>query len=191
MSPRVPIPPQMANLATAVSDTSEWLDKIFWDTQSYAAAGTALLDFFQTLPANLELGNMDLPGQIGGNRVFIIRALGVFLRTAIDADIEILSKHGLLRLFVGNKDYSEWPINLLPAGGGVYAHESSGVAAQLVNLASHGVPDPRAQYTLSRPLLIPAQLNFRVRCEWPNAPAISAQTFVTVMLKGELGRNIQ
>ena len=189
--PTVPVPPQMQPLATAVPDASEWIDKIVWDTQNYAAAGTALLDFFQALPANLENGNLDLPGQIGGNRHFVVRAIGVFFRTSVLADIEVLSKHGLLRLFIGNKDYSEWPINLLPAGGGVYATLSSGIAATTSAAGVHGFPDPRAQYTLSRPLLIPAQLNFRVRCEWTGAPAISALTPVTVMLKGELGRNIQ
>jgi hypothetical protein len=187
----IPIPPEMAKYKTAVEDAAEVLDKVFWDTQNYAAAGSTLLTFFQALPANIELGNLDQPGIIGGNRPFLIRAISVAFRTQISDDIRILAAQGVLRLSIGNKDYSEWPVHLLPPGGGVCVAFSTGVLAQNVEGATFGVPDVRNCYTLAKPLLIPPQLNFRVTMEYRAAQAISAQTAVTVLLKGEIVRYVQ
>jgi hypothetical protein len=181
----------MQKYATAVEDAAEVLDKVFWDTQNYAAAGSTLLTFFQALPATIEAGNLDQPGIIGGNRPFLIRAVSVAFRTLIPADIKILSDRGVLRLSIGNKDYSEWPVHLLPPGGGVYAYFTTGVLAQDVNGATFGVPDVRNCYTLTKPLLIPPQLNFRVTLEYQAAQAITAQTAVSVLLKGEIVRYVQ
>lgn len=186
----VPVPPGLQNHAVVVPQSGEWIDKVLWDTQTYVDNVTTFLDFFQTLPANIENGNLDQAGIVGGNRYFVIRAIGVFFRSLIPTDIRQLSKNGLLRLFIGNKDYSEWPIALLPPGGGVYG-EVTTTAAAPQRIVSSGIPDPRAHYTLARPLLIDANLNFRVRCEWPVAQNISGNTPVTVLLKGEIGRNIQ
>ena len=186
----VPVPPGLQNHAVVVPQSGEWIDKVLWDTQTYVDNVTTALNFFQALPANIENGNLDQAGVVGGNRYFVIRAIGVFFRSAIAQDTRQLAKNGLLRLFIGNKDYSEWPISMLPPGGGVYGHVSTTAAAPIYAI-SHGVPDPRAQYTLVRPLLIDANLNFAVRCEWPVAQNISGNTQVTVLLKGEVGRNIQ
>lgn len=186
----VPIPPGLQNHAVVVPQSGEWIDKVLWDTQLYTDNVTTFLDFFTALPANIENGNLDQAGIVGGNRYFVIRAIGVFFRSLIAGDIRQLAKNGLLRLFIGNKDYSEWPISMLPPGGGVFGILSQTNAAA-VQAVSHGVPDPRSHYTLARPLLIDANLNFRIRCEWPVAQNISGNTNVTVLLKGEVGRNIQ
>ena len=187
----IPIPAEMKKYATAVSDAAEVLDKVFWDTQQYAQAGSTLLTFFQALPANIELGNLDQPGIIGGNRPFLIRAISVAFRTLVAADIAILARRGVLRLNIGNKDYGEWPVEMLPPGGGVYAFFTTGVVTQQVEAATFGVPDARNCYTLTKPLLIPPQLNFRATLEYQAAQAISVATQVTVLLKGEIVRYVQ
>lgn len=186
----VPVPPGLESHAVVVPNSGEWIDKILWDTQLYTDNVTTFLDFFQTLPANIENGNLDQPGIVGGNRYFVIRAIGVAFRTKVVQDIRQLQKNGLLRLYIGNKDYSEWIISMLPTGGGAFGTVDT-TNAVTVDFGNAGVQDPRAQYTLSRPLLIDANLNFKVRCEWPVAQNISGNVYVTVMLKGEIGRNIQ
>lgn len=186
----VPVPPGLQSHAVVIPSSGEWIDKMLWDTQLYTSAVTTILDFFQGLPANIENGNLDQAGIVGGNRYFVIRAIGVAFRTQHVTDIRQLSKNGMLRLFIGNKDYSEWIISMLPQGGGAFGTVDTTNNAT-VQFGVHGVPDPRAIYTLARPLLIDANLNFRVRCEWPVAVTLSGNVNVTVMLKGEIGRNIQ
>jgi len=126
-----------------------------------------------------------------------IRAIGVeVINTAAAAQTDIadffsIIQRGVARLFIGNKDYSEWPIYLLPSSGGVAGMRFTNTAATLGLVLSNGVPDVRNSYTLSRPLLIPRQLNFRIRLEWPGATAVTSNFDVRVVLKGEISRQIQ
>lgn len=186
----LPIPAAIKRHATLVPDSGEWIDKVFWDTQTYVDNATVTLDFFQALPATIEAGNLDQPGMVGGNRLFVIRQIGVFFRTGNVYDIGQLTRNGVLRLFIGNKDYSEWVISKLPVAGGSYPLHATTNAAT-THLGNNGIQDPRAGYSLTRALLIGPQLNFRVRCEWPVAQNITANVDVKVLLKGELGRFIQ
>lgn len=190
MNQNIPVPSGLANHLTTVPNASEWVDKVLWDTQNYAAAGQVFLDYFQALPASLTAGNLTQAGTIGNN-IMIVRSIGVFFRTAVGNDIEIAAKQGVLRFDIGAKNYGIWPIHLLPAGGGVYGQAMDNTGLSPYNFANLGVPHPSASYNLTRPLLIPANLNFRVRLEWTAAIAIATQTPVVVCLKGEMGRFVQ
>jgi hypothetical protein len=192
----IAIPSGFQNHAVTVPNASEWVDKVLWDTQQYAQAGQVFLDFFQGLPASLTAGNLTQAGTIGNN-VMIIRSIGVFVRQSaaggvqVGNDIDILSKQGVFRLEIGAKNYGIWPIDLLPVGGGVDGAAMDNTGLSPYNFANLGVPDPRASYVLTRPLLIPPNLNFRVRLEWTAAVAISIATNLVVCLKGEMGRYVQ
>lgn len=184
----LPIPSNIKQYATTVDNSAEVIDKILWDSGTYAAAGTQFLDFFQSLPTSILNGNLDQAGMVGGNRPFLIRQIGVKVQSRVADDVMRLIHHGFFRLYVGNKGYGDWPISFLPPGGGV-----TGIAtgAALVERAQFGVADPRACYSLVKPLLLSPNLNFRVRLEWPGAPVISGPTAIRVLLKGEMVRYIQ
>jgi hypothetical protein len=192
----IPIPSGLANHAVTVPNASEWVDKVLWDTQQYAAAGQVTLDFFQGLPASLPAGNLTQAGTIGNN-IFIIRSIGVFARgtatgaAGVGLGIAVLASQGVLRLSIGAKDYGVWPIHLLPVGGGVSGFASDNTGLIPYETTNIGLPDPRAGYNLTRPLLIPPNLNFRVRLEWAAAIAITNATNLVVCLKGEMGRFVQ
>lgn len=190
MNATIPVPGGLADYRTTIPNASEWVDKILWDTQSYAQAGQVSLDFFQSVPANLPNGNLQQAGTIGNN-VMIVRSIGVFVRSNIGTDIAIIATQGILRFDIGAKNYGIWPIDQLPAAGGVVGWGMNDTGLSPYTVSNHGVPDPRAAYTLTRPLLIPPNLNFKVRLEWAAAIAISVQTSVTVMLSGEMGRFVQ
>ena len=187
---RIPVPAALAKHSVQVEDSGEWLDKVLWDEQTYLDNATTLLTFFTGLPASIEAGNLDQAGMVGGNRLFVIRQIAVGFRTALFTDIDQLIRNGVLRLFIGAKDYGEWIISKLPQAGGVSGFVDTTNNAT-ISLANNGHPDPRSGYTLTRPLLIGPQTNFRVVCEWPVAQNISANVVVRVFLKGELGRFIQ
>src|SRR3989304_8188868 len=173
----IPIPPALLQHRVSVPGAGEWIDKVLWATQTYLAAGVSFLDYFLTTSAVLYTSNMEASGQLPGNKEFLIRAIGgEVINTAAAAQTDIadffsIIQRGVARLFIGNKDYSEWPIYLLPSSGGVAGMRFTNTAATLGLVLSNGVPDVRNSYTLSRPLLIPRQLNFRIRLEWPGATA--------------------
>lgn len=192
----IPIPPSFFQAKTSVPDIGEIVDKVLWDTQTYPLAGITALNFFQVTNVNPAVTNMEAAGNIPGNKAFLVRAIGVQVFSVaaaadIIADIWNVIHRGVGRLFIGNKDYSEWPLHQLSESGGVAGAIATGVAATEVNYVGNGVPDPRASYTLMRPLLIENQLNFRFVCEWPALGAITADVSVRVFLKGELARQVQ
>lgn len=195
----VPIPESLYNHRTQIPGAAEVVDKNLWDTQTYLAAGSAALTFFQAGNASVAVTNMETGGQLAGGKSFLIRAIGVQVwpvdaaawATATLTDINTLIQRGVLRLFIGNKDYSEWPLFLLSEGGGIAGSVTTGVAATDVAMIGNGVPDPRASYTLMRPLLLENQINFRARIEWPAAPAVAADKNVRVIFSGDMGRPIQ
>jgi hypothetical protein len=191
----IPIPSGLANHAVTVPNASEWVDKVLWDTQQYAAAGQIFLDFFQALPASLPAGNLTQAGTIGNN-VMIVRSIGVFVRSTVTGGTvglacEVISKQGVLRFDIGAKNYGIWPINLLPAGGGVAGWAMDTTGLMPYDTSNLGVPHPSASYNLTRPLLIPPNLHVRVRLEWTAAIAVTAATNLVVCLKGEMGRFVQ
>jgi hypothetical protein len=191
----IPIPSGMGNMGVTVPNASEWVDKVLWDTQQYAAAGQVNLDFFQGLPPSLPAGNLVQAGTIGNN-VMIVRSIGVFARSgatgvSVGLGVAVLVSQGVLRFDIGAKNYGIWPLNQLPVGGGVAGFASNDTGLLPYDTSNFGVPDPRASYNLTRPLLIPPNLNFRVRLEWAAAIAITNATNLVVCLKGEMGRYVQ
>jgi hypothetical protein len=82
---------------------------------------------------------------------------------------------------------------MLPAGGGIVSRMGI-VAASVLDSNNNGHPDPRAVYTLSKPLFIAPQINFRIDMIWP----AGAETLVSISPKpiwcgidGDLIRPVQ
>jgi len=167
----------------------------YWDRQTVTSGTTTVLNFFQAVPANKLLGNIPLAGQLPSDQDFEIHNIrfdlvsdaGVFSPEAVNADpstlgdalhdLEQIIMNGFGTIRIQNKDYGEWPLKMLPAGGGPWGAMSlaSGATAATfgaLTLARNGVPDARNVYVLRPPLMIPAQTNFLVRAEWPTAPTL-------------------
>jgi hypothetical protein len=64
-------------------------------------------------------------------------------------------------------------------------------ATEVFAVATNGIPDPRAIYTLSQPLLIDPQINFQFQLGWAAAQTLSGNVNIKVMLDGELMRPVQ
>lgn len=193
----IPVPRKLRRHQVTVPAAGEWIDWILYDTQVYVDNSTTRLDFFTTMPTNIVDSNMETPGQMPGQKMLLLRALGVVIGPALNttagsaaiADVQAIINQGALRLEIGSKSYSEWPLARLNAGGGVHGH--SYTAGSSSAFATNGAADPRATYVLARPLLLTSSLNFKVRCEWASAINTAANCRVRVMLKGELGRPVQ
>lgn len=194
----IPVPRNLRKHQVTVPNAGEWLDWILYDTQVYTDNVTTVLDgFFGTVRASIVDGNMETAGQMPGQKMFLLRGIGVEILPPLNTsatttpmvDVIALIHHGALRLNIGSKSYSEWPLFLLSAGGGTYGQAYT--AGATVTRGNNGVADPRACYGLARPLLLTSSLNFSARIEWTPAQNITANVRVRVLLKGELGRPVQ
>jgi len=80
------------------------------------------------------------------------------------------------------------------AGGGVWS-DSAGAGTAAANAwrtnAQNGIPDPRAIYALSQPMLIDPQINFNFTLQWTTAQTLSGNIVIEVDLDGELMRPVQ
>lgn len=182
------------------SQTISW---IWYDKLVYTSGTTTLLTFFNAVRATLDLGNMELAGQLSGMKAFIVKAVRVHFSTenvvggaaplSVD-DVSRLVNTGILSFEVGQKNYGRWPLHTLPAGGGVYSSQAGAggeATNEFIGAAQNGVPDPRCVYALEHPLLIEPQINFQAQITWPAAQTLSGNLNITTMLDGSLIRPVQ
>jgi hypothetical protein len=195
---QIPVPRNLRKNQVTVPNAGEWIDWILYDTQIYTDNVTTVLDgFFSATRASIVDSNMETGGQMPGQKMFLLRGIGVEILPATNVtatttpmvDVIALIHWGALRLSIGSKSYAEWPLFLLSAGGGTYGQAYT--AGATVTRGNNGSPDPRACYGLARPLLLTSSLNFSCRIEWTPAQNITANVRVRVLLKGELGRPVQ
>lgn len=198
MNGGIPVPRNLRKNQVTVPNAGEWIDWILYDTQVYVDNTTLVLaNYFGAVRASIVDGNMETAGQMPGQKMFLLRGIGVDIlpplntsaTTAPLIDTIALVHQGALRLSIGSKSYAEWPLFLLSQGGGVFGQPYT--AGATVTYGSNGIPDPRACYGLARPLLLTSSLNFSCQIEWAAAVNITANVRVRVLLKGELGRPIQ
>jgi hypothetical protein len=179
----------------------------WWDTLTYTTAVTTQLTFFNGVRANLSLSNMELAGQLASPKSFLVRAIRVKPLTpyfvtldnaaaaiqlgAID-DMNNLINTGTLSFTIGQKNYGQWPLWMLPSGGGAVAINAGAAVANTTQLANNGIQDPRSVYSLTKPILIAPQINFNIVLTWPAAVTLNSGTQnIVVVLDGDLIRPIQ
>ncbi|MGH7259943.1 MAG: hypothetical protein ACREI9_04595 [Nitrospiraceae bacterium] len=184
-------------------DQSQVINWVWYDTQLYTSAVTTQLTFFNAIRATRDAGNMEVAGVLAHPKAFIVRAIRVQIESQLTEvaavpgaanDIARLIYNGFATFEIGNKNYGVWPLSALPSGAGVYA-ATGGAGAEATNQfqthAGHGMPDPRAIYTLSQPLLIDPQINFQFQLGWAAAQTLSGNPNIKVMMDGELMRPVQ
>lgn len=204
-------PVEYDRYSTQYAGQIENIGWMLYDTATYTSAATVTLRFFNAVRASRDLGNMELASQLPAGKAFLVRALrfmvkqeprsvaraaaGTVQTGAVD-NVARLGYTGAMRLIVGSKVYCEFPLWMIPAGGGAYGqYASDGDVAdpgEIQDWANNGVPDVRNAYTLSKPIFIPPQMNFYVDCFWAAALTLAGgNTNVTIALDGELLRPVQ
>jgi len=140
--------------------------------------------------------NMTLGGQLPAPWGYRIMAIACQLDPqSTFADINAAIASLSFRLTIGAKDWLTCPLSMLPAGGGADGVSSLVAASQSATTTTlrTGIADARAIYALSRPLIINEQENFSCQITAGRGFTFSAaaQSWVRVILHGELSRSIQ
>lgn len=149
------------------------IDWTYYDTVSFAAsAAMATSVFFQTPISGTKLLNAtNMQGQ-GGQLPFpqtlTVTALKVYIsNNTVPADLQNLLNNVSYTLTVGLKPFFQSPLCVLTAGMGGIVTAAAQVGTAPAGSAplfstSNGVPDPRAVYSLSKPIIIGYGENFNV-----------------------------
>lgn len=179
-----------------------------YDTVTYVSASTLSLELFTVVRANRSLSNMEAAGALPAPKSFLVRAPRFFVKQrprsvavatatnpntgALDNLVQ-LTNTGVARLIVGSKEYGFVPLWMLCSGGGVAGVISQGGAGTgIVDYATVGIPDARNVWTLSKPILIESQVNFKVELIWDTAITLAGgNTELCIALDGDMLRAIQ
>lgn len=200
------IPQEWGGYVTQSNVGLEVIPHILYDTQTYTDNTTTLLTFFNSVPANESISNVNPPAILPNPNSFLIKNIGIFVpveltttdQGAADAalpspfnDILLLVNTGICRLTIGDKPYGPWPMYRLPIS--TYPKLSiaaaGGEAANL--LSAYGNTDG-PMYPLLPPLLIAPMQRFRLTLEWPaGAVNLLANRTIKVVLDGQMSRAIQ
>ena len=197
-------PPAYERYNTQYGSALETIGFTLYDSLAYTSTVTTILTFFTTVQATVDRGNMTIAGALPNPNAFLIRAIRFYTRLrpfalaaaastnvqtgALD-DLTQLLNSGTLILTIGAKLYGQIPLWMVTAGGGA---RSEGGAYIIAEGTTNGVPDPRAVFSLAKPLFIAPQISFRVDLQWPAALTITqTPVFVYVALDGDLLRPVQ
>ncbi len=204
LAQRYGYPSEYNRYDTQFQGAKEAIGWTWYDTVTYVSAATTALALFTAVRATLNLSNMEVAGQLSSPKAFFLRAIRVepaiipFATTAAGngaaqtgaiTDMQALTHQGVLQLTIGQKIYGQWPLWMLPAGGGLVA---AGVYP-IAQVVTNGIADARAVYSLTKPLFIAPQINFRVDLLWPAGAVTTVATApnITVCLDGDLIRPVQ
>lgn len=204
----VKFPAAYEKYATQMKDL-EVIGAMLWDSVTYTSAATVQATFFTATRATLDLSNMEVAGQLAAPKAFLIRAIRVYAKQrsesvnavgagnaqtgAID-NIAQLINTGALTMTVGAKRYMEFPLWKMSAGGGVWSvFQVSNIliGGAYADHGQFGAAHARNIYTLSKPLFLEPQVNFRVDIFWAAALTLTRNTVITVALEGDLFRPVQ
>jgi hypothetical protein len=205
-------PPEYRNYDTQYPGAKETIEWVWYDTQSYVSGTTTSLSFFTSLPSPrvVSTSNMELAGQLAAPKAFFLRAIRFWVKqvprassveannSAQDgafANMANLLNTGVYSCTIGAKNYGIYPLSVLTAGAGPAGVMSAATCATdgiLVDYAQNGVPDPRAVFSLTKPLFIAPQINFEVTLTWPTAVTLEGgDTNLQIMWDGDLIRPVQ
>lgn len=196
----------------------EMVTQPLYHIQSYPAAGSTSLSFFQT-PAGassttLEDTNMQLAGQLAAPQSFLITGisinwypgqtaaapvqLGAAAITGSLNDQAAVFRRGLVQLTVGNKNYGQWAaLDMLPPRShlnAAVATSDATTAAAALNLRMEVPYIDGAPFKIN-PYRLMASQNFKVTVDFPGGavalPSGDALARIGVILWGTLFRPVQ
>ena len=199
-------PPAYERYNTQYGGALETVGFSLYDSQIYDSTVTTLLTYFTTVQATIARGNLQIAGALANPNAFLIRAIRFYSRFrpwdittaatgnpqtgALDDQVQLLNS-GTLILTIGAKNYGQWPLWMITAGGGAVAQGFTGVTLSTGGV-TNGHPDPRAVYSLAKPLFIAPQISFKVDIQWPAALTLTQDDIAHyVVLDGDLLRPVQ
>jgi hypothetical protein len=210
LAARYGYPTQYNAYDTQFAGAKECIGWTWWDTVAFTSNATTALAAFTAIRATLNLGNMEVAGQLASPKAFFLRAIRVkFLvqpyATTIHAtgaiqpgllnDMQQISETGVLQITIGSKVYGQWPLWMLPAGGGIQEQGlSGGGVAVIADYVNNGIADTRSVYSLTKPLFISPQINFKCDLLWPAGVIVLGTTSpfnIWIGLDGDLIRPVQ
>lgn len=186
------------------------IDWTYYDSISFAAAAAmATTVFFQTPISGTKLLNatnlQGTGGQLPFPQTLTVTALKVYIaNNTAPADLQNLLSNVSYVLTVGLKPFFQCPLAVLTAGMGGIVTAAAQVGTAPAGAAplfstSNGVPDPRAVYSLNKPIIIGYGENFNVTLTpnvgfnfaagTTNPPGVG--TSIVVHLDGILTRQVQ
>jgi hypothetical protein len=203
------VPPEFLPYQTQYP-ASEIIGWQWWDTVQYTSATTTAITLFTATRATVDLSNMEVSGQLAAPKAFLIRGIGLYLKqrpesvnavaagnlqTGAFNNICQLTNTGVLSLTVGSKNYMQIPLYMIPTPGGPFGFMQVSnilIGGATASVGTNGWPHAKSFYTLTKPLLIAPQINFRVDCLWPaGAVTLTRNLNFTVILDGDLFRPVQ
>lgn len=201
-----PIPEEWGGYVTQSNVGLEVVPHILYDTQTVVSATTTVLPFFNSVPANDSISNVNPPAALPNPSSFLIKNIGIFFPNTFETvvqggaaaalasqfnDILLMVNTGICRLTIGDKPYGPWPMYRLPIGTFPRAQFSAAGAAAANVITGYGNTDGPL-YPILPPLLIAPMQRFRLTLEWPaGAVTLLANRVVKVCLDGQLARGIQ
>ncbi|HZJ67640.1 MAG TPA: hypothetical protein VFD36_29255 [Kofleriaceae bacterium] len=111
----------------------------------------------------LQLTNLQVPGQLASDQTYVILALRAWLyfdgQTHRDLYLQTISQL-YFTLTLGDKPQFVAPCWYFPAGGGIYGSDNSD------SVLNNGYPSQQAILKLARPIIIPVRQNISVNAEF-------------------------
>ena len=204
-------PQEYEDYNTQYKGRKETINWTLYDTVSYVSGTSTSLNFFNAIRANKSLGNMEVAGQLAAPKAFFLRAWRFYVKfrprmtaavaaanvqTGVFDDLCQLINTGVLSFTVGSKLYCEFPLWVVTAGAGpqgVITFVSSGPSTSgALSYAQNGIADPRAVFSLSKPLFIQPQINFVANLQWSSSLTLaSGDTELQLVMDGDIIRPVQ
>jgi hypothetical protein len=173
----------------------EAIPDVVYDTQTYVAAGSAVLTFFAVLPApkDLTLTNMQLAGVLPNPVYFEIQKvyfdiLGATTTAATQAgavsDVDQIMKvgRGIATFTLSDKNYGPYPLTFFGGSGGSQGVIASAIATP--GSIQSGNNRDNGGFPMNGALTIPPQVSFNWTLNWVAGTAITADTKVRVSMLG-------
>lgn len=164
-----------------------------YDTQTYVAAGSALLNFFVNPNADLSLSNLEQGGTVPDPEYFqlwYVRVVPLLTDSEAAAptawrDMLNIMQQGrpILTLSVMSKPYGPWHVFNMGAKGPDLVGYSDGAGAGVVSHeAGAGGPDSNGGFCLDGAIWLLPKASFRCSIRWGNPLAVAADTLIRVEL---------
>lgn len=188
-------------------DNLEYIPDTLFDTQNYPLAGVLQLNYFQARAATPDLGNLALGNTLPARTGFLILSMRVYIdspplattvvatgtvQTGSTSNMTQILNRGTVSFEVLSKSYGDFPLWLLPSGGGVSTVMQTGDIDVVVDYATNGVPEASNAYLLETPLFLSPLVNFTIAMRWPALrPIVVNVTPVTLLFDGLKVRPVQ
>lgn len=188
-------------------DNLEFIPDTLFDTQPYPLAGSLQLNYFQVRAASPDLGNLPLGNTLPARTGFLIMSMRVFcdsppfnttaaatntVQTGATSNMTQILNRGTVAFTIENKNYGNFPLWMLPSGGGATPYFQTGDVDVVVDYANNGVPDARNMYVLEEPLFLSPLVDFNIAIRWPALrPIVTNITPVTLLFDGLKVRPVQ